>query len=292
HYHPSGFPNDVTSSDSHSVNLFQPSVEVTKTGPATANVGDVITYDFTITNTGSLDSPNLVYVSAIDSLIGPLDAAALPDCALLAPGAFCSFSATYTVLVSDPDPLVNTVTVLYNPDGFANDVTDSDDHSVQIIKAASIKVMKMADPSLIEAGETVTYTADVTNNSQFTVTLCNGVDDNGTPADTSDDIDVDELMSGPFSLAPGESKAFTYQKDVFVDTKNTVEFFCLGPNGLVGDMAMAQVTVLVVGGNYMPINSAALLFAGIQTNAVWLVPTIAGLAGTGFYLIKFRIKED
>ena len=31
HYNPSGFPNDITANDSHSVNLFQPSFTVTKT---------------------------------------------------------------------------------------------------------------------------------------------------------------------------------------------------------------------------------------------------------------------
>ena len=293
HYHPDGFTNDLTDSDDHSVNLFQPSVEVTKDGPATANVGDIVTYDFIIKNTGSSDSPNLQYDSASDTLIGPLDAVALPDCDVLAPGASCSFSATRTVLAGDPNPLVNTVTVHYHPDGFTNDITDSDDHSVQIIKTASIKVVKMADPSLIEVGETVTYTADVTNTSPFTVTLCNGVDDNGTPFDFTDDIDVDALMGGPFSLASGESKTFTYQKDIFVDTKNTVQFFCIGPdNNPVTDSATAQVTVLVVGGNYMPIDSTALLLAGIQSSAAWLVTVMAGLAGIGIYLVRFRVREN
>ena len=293
HYHPDGFANDVTDSDSHSVDLFNASILVTKDGPATADLGDDVTYDFTITNTGSPDSPDLVYDSSMDSLIGPLDAAALPDCAVLAPGASCSFSVVRKVLITDPNPLVNTVTVHYHPDEFPNDVTDSDSHSVTIIIPIGIDVVKMADPSLIEAGETVTYTVDITNTGSTTLTGCQGTDDNGTPFDTSDDIDVDALMGGPFSLVPGESKTFTYQKDVFVDTKNIVEFFCLGPDNIpVVDMAMAQVTVLVVGGNYMPIDSTALLLAGIQTSAAWFVPTIAGLAGTGFYLIKFRTKED
>ncbi|MGQ0791214.1 MAG: DUF7507 domain-containing protein, partial [Nitrosopumilaceae archaeon] len=293
HYHPDGFANDVTDSDSHSVDLFQPSILVTKDGPATANLGDDVTYDFIITNTGSPDSPDLVYDSAIDSLIGPLDAVALPDCAVLAPGDSCSFSVTRTVVITDPDPLDNTVTVHYHPDGFPNDVTDSDSHSVDIIVPSAIDVVKIADPSLIEAGETVTYTVDITNTGSSTLLLCEGTDDNGTPLDTSDDIDVDALIGGPFSLAPGQSETFTYTDEVFADRTNIVRFICLDPdNNPVVDMDTAQVTVLVVGGNYLPIDSAALLLAGVQTSAAWLVPTIAGVAGIGLYLVKFRVREN
>jgi hypothetical protein len=283
----------VTDSDSHSVDLFVPSVEVTKTGDTTATVGDDVQYDFTITNTGPAGSPNLILDSVTDDVFGDLSADAPPACDSLAPGDSCSFSVTRTALITDPNPLVNTVTVHYHPDGFPNDVTDSDSHSVTIIVPSAVDVTKIADPSLIDAGETVTYTADITNTGSSTLTNCEGTDDNGTPGDTSDDIDVDALLGGPFSLAPGESKSFTYQKDIFTDTVNTVQFFCFGPdNILVGDMDSAEVTVLVVGGNYIPIDSAALLLAGIQTSAAWIVPTIAGLAGTGFYLIKFRTRED
>jgi hypothetical protein len=36
----------------------------------------------------------------------------------------------YTTQFSDPNPLVNVVTVLYHPSGFLNDVTDDDSHSL------------------------------------------------------------------------------------------------------------------------------------------------------------------
>jgi hypothetical protein len=128
---PEGFPNVLTDSDGHSTNLFQPGVEVIKTGPATSAKGATITYSFTINNTSSGDSPDLILDSVSDTIIGDLTAAAsAAGCGTLASGGSCNFTADYTVQAGDPNPLVNVVTVHYHPAGFPNDITDSDDHSV------------------------------------------------------------------------------------------------------------------------------------------------------------------
>ena len=132
---PVGFPNVLTDSDSLTTELFQPGVTVDKTGPTTAGVGDTVTYSFTITNTSSADAPDLVLASVTDTVIGDLTAAATAGgCGTLAsPGGTCNFTANYTIQAGDPNPLVNVVTVLYHPEGFPNDITDSDDHSLDIL---------------------------------------------------------------------------------------------------------------------------------------------------------------
>ena len=172
HYNPSGFPNDVTDSDDHSVNLFQPSVSVDKTGDTLSKVGDAVNYTITVTNTSSSDSPNLVSGTIVDTLLGNLLNPANPfvtssDCAAtLATTAgvdSCTIHATRTVLAGDPDPLPNTVTVHYNPSGFPNDVTDSDDHSVNLFQP-SVSVDKTGD-TLSKVGDAVNYTITVTNTS-------------------------------------------------------------------------------------------------------------------------------
>lgn len=128
-----GFPNVLAQSDSHSTNLFQPGVEVIKDGPAEARVGETITYEFTINNLSSDDGPNLILDSVTDTVLGDLTAAANANgCDSLAFSGSCTFTADYTVQPGDPDPLENTVTVHYHPDGFPNDITDDDDHSVTI----------------------------------------------------------------------------------------------------------------------------------------------------------------
>jgi len=130
-----GFGNVIgPETDSHSVNLFQPSVTIDKTGPTQAGVGDTVTYMFTITNTSSADSPDLILVSVIDTVIGDITGQATTGgCGTLAPAGSCNFTADYTILGTDPSPLVNVVTALYNPEGFPNEITDSDDHSLEIV---------------------------------------------------------------------------------------------------------------------------------------------------------------
>jgi uncharacterized repeat protein (TIGR01451 family) len=130
-----GFGNILpTKQDSHSVDLFQPSVEVIKDGPSSAHVGDTITYTFVINNTSSGDSPNLMLDSVTDTVLGNLTSAASNGgCGTLAPTTgSCTFTATYTIQAGDPDPLVNLVTVHCHPAGFPNDVTDDDAHSVKV----------------------------------------------------------------------------------------------------------------------------------------------------------------
>lgn len=47
-----------------------------------------------------------------------------------------------------------------------------------------------------------------------------------------------------------------------------------------------------VGGEFVQISTAALLIAGFQASAIWMIPTIAGIAATGIYLTKFRANKD
>jgi len=174
HYHPEGFPNDISDSDDHSVNLFQPDVDVTKTGDTLSKVGDQVTYDFTITNTGSHDSPDLLLDNVSDTVLGFLTAAATAaGCGTLAPetsesagdGQSCSFSVDYTIQVQNPDPLVNVVTVNYHPEGFPNDISDSDSHSVNLFQP-SVMVIKTGD-TLSKVGDQVTYDFTILNNGSF-----------------------------------------------------------------------------------------------------------------------------
>ena len=47
-----------------------------------------------------------------------------------------------------------------------------------------------------------------------------------------------------------------------------------------------------VGGELLPIDSTALMLAGLQSSAIWMLPVLAGIAGTGFYLVKFRTNKE
>ena len=138
--------DQVNGNSSWSVNLFQPTVDVQKTGDMLSKVGDEVTYTFTITNTSSWDTPNLMLDSTdgvVDDLLGNLTANAVTAlCDELAPqsedglvaGESCTFDVDYTVQEGDDDPLENRVDVLYQPEGFPNPITDFDTHSVNLFQ--------------------------------------------------------------------------------------------------------------------------------------------------------------
>ena len=48
----------------------------------------------------------------------------------------------------------------------------------------------------------------------------------------------------------------------------------------------------VVGGELLPIDSTALVLAGLQTSAIWMLPVLAGAAGVGVFYIKTRMNKE
>ena len=49
--------------------------------------------------------------------------------------------------------------------------------------------------------------------------------------------------------------------------------------------------VCPVAGELLPLDSSALMIAGLTSSVVWMVPTILVLAGAGVYLVKFRARD-
>jgi uncharacterized repeat protein (TIGR01451 family) len=134
----SGLTQD-TATATDETNLFQPGVGVTKNcAPDPVDIGADVTCTIVVTNTSSADSPALENGTIVDTLTGNLlDAAntaiVSSTCtAGLATGGSCQIVTARTVLASDPSPLVNTVTVHYNPVGFPNDITANASDSVVI----------------------------------------------------------------------------------------------------------------------------------------------------------------
>ena len=142
------------------------SISVVKDGPDLSKVGDDVSYTVTIENDGSI---RLYKESIIDSLQGDLTNAAnydSSDCGVfLDPGDTCTIEYTYTVQGGDPDPLLNTVDVVYDnqSDLAGDDVTDSDGHSVDLFQPG-ISVVKTGD-DLSKVGDDVSYTVTITNDS-------------------------------------------------------------------------------------------------------------------------------
>jgi len=136
-----------------------PGIAIEKSGPASAHVGDTITYTYTVTNAGDVPlsavtvSDDLagaaVYFSGDTNIDGFLDL-----------GETWIFTANYEV-PSGLDPVVNIATA-YGTSPQATQVTDDDDWSVDILNP-EILVEKSANTEVAAPGDTVTYSYTVTN---------------------------------------------------------------------------------------------------------------------------------
>ena len=153
---PVGWPNTLTASDGHSVNLFQPAIAADKTGDALSKVGDDVDYTITLSNNSSADTPDLV-CSVSDTLLGSFGPYTIVS------GGNQVINASYTVQAGDPDPLLNTATVTCSPDGWSNVLTADDGHSTNLFEP-SVTIDKTGD-ALSKIGDDVDYTITVNNTS-------------------------------------------------------------------------------------------------------------------------------
>ncbi len=176
------------------------SVVITSTPPATcvnvvkvadhieASIGDLVTYKFTVCNCGTT---TLTVDSVGDSLLGDLTAAftTANSGTTLAVGACTSFTATRTVLSTDPSPLDNTITVSAHNGG--TPATASSTWSITIVPGPCLSVAKVANVTAASVGDTVTY--------KFTVCNC------GTPPVTVDSVGDSILgdLTSAFTTANG-----------------------------------------------------------------------------------------
>jgi len=48
----------------------------------------------------------------------------------------------------------------------------------------------------------------------------------------------------------------------------------------------------VVGGEFLPIDNTALLTAGLQTSAIWMLPVLAGVAGSAFGILYIKSRRN
>ena len=125
-------------------------------------------------------------------------------------------------------------------------------------------------------------------------------------SDTFDpaDVDVSTLAFGPSGAAATGSDPEDVNDDGLTDL---VSSYLQDETGIASGDTEACVTgelldgtpfegcdsieitnVCVVAGELLPLDSSALMIAGLTSMTVWMIPTVLGLAGVGVYLIKFR----
>lgn len=221
--------------DDLALSVYCPDIELTKNAeittddgePGMADAGDVITYTFTVENTGNIRLENVTVNDPMEGLseISPAGPVSLD------PGASATFTATYTVTEEDMDGewLSNTATATGTaPEG---EISDEDSAEVRIYPGPGIldtwKTVNPASGSSLQSGETVTYTLHFENSGGSPVAVdhddvLSGVLDDAEitkqPVASGDGLTVSDIVDGRFTVAgevaPGQTVTVSYKVTV------------------------------------------------------------------------------
>ena len=181
----------------------EPAIDIEKTCPAEAALGDDITYDITITNNGNEDLENIVVTDTVDGN-APDDISDL-FADTLAAGASDSAQYVYTPDANDPDPLPNTVTVTADGVFSSAQVTDTDTCDTDITHEPGIDVEKTC-PRSVPFGEDIEYTITVENTGNEA--LVEVTVDDTLLGDITDEFDFD--FSNPFPAGATATAVVSY----------------------------------------------------------------------------------
>ncbi|MEM7391365.1 MAG: DUF11 domain-containing protein, partial [Verrucomicrobiota bacterium] len=187
---------------------------VTKTGPATAAVGGMLTYTITVTNRGPGDAMNVVVNDTLPSGLMPSGLVS-SNLGTLAAGASVSFNLDASILPSANSAITNVVTVS-SPTPDLNPANDADDVVSMITEEADL-VLTKSGPAAAQAGTMITYTLAVTNNGPATangVTLFDFVPIGVTP--------VSSISTNFGNLLPGQGGVFQVTVMIDATTRGTI----------------------------------------------------------------------
>ena len=177
---PSG--NDVSDDDTHSEPIpWQPGIELLKDGALNlgtnevAEPGDLITYSFTVTNTGNV---TLTQVEVDDPLLSSIECQSGNPIPTLAPGAQETCSGSYAIIQTDIDlGKRDNTAIATGQDPNGNNVSDEDTHNEPIPPQIDASILLEKDGVLIPGddgvanpGDAITYTFTVTNTGNVTLT--------------------------------------------------------------------------------------------------------------------------
>jgi hypothetical protein len=201
----------VTATASHTTTLsgFAPVLYVDKDGPAAARIGQTVVFTFNVIN---LTEPAITKfnldIVAIAAILG--DGSAISDISVtddvagsgsysggdlngndkLDGGERWIYTASYTILDTDPDPLINTVTVT-GLDQEGDGLAGYDTFSTSIVHTAALDLRKTA-PITATAGETTT----------FTFAVSHAAESDGSPVNS---VTVSDSRAGPAGYTGGDT---------------------------------------------------------------------------------------
>ena len=176
------------------------------TGPIVP-VGSTVTFTYVVTNTGNVPLAN---VTVTDDKLGPIAGPASGDTnsnGLLDLTETWTYTKTATALAGQQTNVGTTTGT-----GAGQTVTDTDPANyfgaapaLTLVKRTNGTDNACPTGPVVPVGSTVTWTYEVTNTGNVTLTNILVVDDNGTPGNTADDVTVGTIAT----LAPGATATLT-----------------------------------------------------------------------------------
>jgi uncharacterized repeat protein (TIGR01451 family) len=182
---------------------------VTSASPsAVTQPGQVITYSFLVTNTGNVTMTSVAVTGTQTAPAGPLTPGPTCTSATLAPSAFETCTATYTVTQADIDngTVNDSATASGDPPSGSPVTSPQSTATVPVTQSGALTMVASASPSAVtHVGQVITYSFLVTNNSNLTLTSVAVTGTQTTPAGP--------LTSGPTctsaTLAAGAKETCT-----------------------------------------------------------------------------------
>jgi len=263
----------VTDTASCSTDVLHPEINIVKDGELVVHVGDTITYRFEVTNPGELELFDVVLSDPICDAGTILPGADVDSS--LSPGGeeVWHFTCTHLVTAGDQDPLPNTATITGDTsegEG-GQEVSDTDDHLVDII-TPGISIVKTVDEEVVPIGTTVTFTYVIVNTGDTTLYNITVVDDILGLIGT---IDVLEAGAPPVTL----TKDFVVGDEIVTNVGTVVGEDILGRSVSANDNA----TVSPIAGANPPPNNPPTPFTGSDAGRLGLITMV--LFGIGVTVV-------
>ena len=207
-------------------------VEKTETSTGPYVPGDVITYSYTVTNSGA---STVTGITAVDDKVGPINLLATE----LAKGASTTGTGSYTVAESDDCSVTNNVDVS-GTDICEAPVSAEDDLTIATTSGAALTVEKTeTSTGPYVPGDVITYSYTVTNSGASTVTGITAVDDKVGPIS----LLVTELAKGASTTGTG---SYTVAESDDCSVTNNVDVsgtdICEAPVSAEDDLTIATTS--------------------------------------------------
>ncbi|MEA3077665.1 MAG: hypothetical protein QOF60_2573 [Actinomycetota bacterium] len=161
--------NTVNASDQTFVAPIHPAIGITKAGPALGHVGDVVTYELTVVNSGDIGLTNVVPSDPKCSAAPQLKSKTGGNQdAVLDLGETWTYTCTHTITAADGNSFTNTA-LAGAVDPLGTTVSSNGTHTLGVLHPG-IAVVKTASPTSAGVGTVVTYTYVITNTGDTALT--------------------------------------------------------------------------------------------------------------------------